>query len=96
MDANDDSTKGFLPIKPNLETALKQLRHPNRGYRFLWIDAVCIQQGHGQEKNRQVEMMARIYSEAKNVRVWLGEARDDSASAMEFIREKIVKLGGFD
>ncbi|KAJ9648372.1 hypothetical protein H2199_001226 [Coniosporium tulheliwenetii] len=96
VDANDDSSKGFLSIKPNLASALKQLRHPSRYYRHLWIDAVCIQQGHEDEKNRQVEMMAKIYSEAKNVRVWLGEEKESSASAMNFIRDKVVKLGGFD
>jgi hypothetical protein len=39
---------------------------------FLWIDAICIDQSQVGERNHQVAMMGRIYSEARKVLVWLG------------------------
>jgi hypothetical protein len=41
-------------------------------YCALWIDALCINQLHDQEKNHQVQQMGRIYRNAWNVIVWLG------------------------
>jgi hypothetical protein len=43
-----------------------------RWYRNLWIDALCINQAHDQEKNHQVQLMGRIYKDALGVVVWLG------------------------
>lgn len=40
--------------------------------RWLWVDAVCINQEDGEEKGRQVGMMWKIYSETSLVVVWLG------------------------
>src|SRR2546423_15362463 len=85
-----------LPIRPNLASALKQLRHPNVEMRKLWIDAICIDQDSIAEKNAQVPMMAAIYSQAKNVCVWLGEEKDESGAALKFIKDRILDLGSFD
>ena len=38
----------------------------------FWIDAICINQDDVDEKNRQVQMMSKIYSNAKAVVAWLG------------------------
>jgi len=40
--------------------------------RYLWIDALCINQSRVKERNHQVGMMGEIYSKAANVVVWLG------------------------
>lgn len=53
-------------VQPELVAALKALRHPQQD-RFLWIDAVCINQENVGEKNHQVEMMSTIYGNAKSV-----------------------------
>jgi hypothetical protein len=45
--------------------------------RVLWADAVCINQADIPEKNRQVAMMDRVYSQATIVRIWLGPKQDD-------------------
>lgn len=41
--------------------------------RWVWIDAICINQADTEEKNSQVAMMGRIYRQSQNVCVWLGE-----------------------
>jgi hypothetical protein len=41
-------------------------------YCNLWIDALCINQKHYQERNHQVQQMGLIYQSATEVIVWLG------------------------
>ncbi|KAH8594119.1 heterokaryon incompatibility, partial [Bisporella sp. PMI_857] len=42
-----------LKVRPNLHTALRYLKVPNRDL-FLWVDAICINQSDSQEKSDQV------------------------------------------
>ena len=44
--------------------------------RWIWIDALSIDQGNTRERNHQVRSMGRIYKEAVGVFAWLG-CRDD-------------------
>jgi hypothetical protein len=62
-------------IRENLWSALVNLRHA-REERVLWIDAICINQADVEERNRQVQLMAYIYSRATTVIVWLGTLED--------------------
>lgn len=57
--------------------------------RYIWIDAICIDQANNAEKGHQVQHMARIYSQATRVIVWLGGATGDGASdrALDSIRQ---------
>ena len=74
-----------LPITVNLHRALSCLR--NHSFeRILWVDSVCINQADEQEKERQIQLMAKIYGQANRVIVYLGEAADDSDQALEDIR----------
>ncbi|KAA8570017.1 hypothetical protein EYC84_002355 [Monilinia fructicola] len=52
---------------------------------FVWIDAVCIDQGDDVEKARQVRRMSRIYSSAMWVCAWIGDASLDSGLAVDFV-----------
>ncbi len=61
-----------LLITPNLQVALRRLRHVDHD-RVFWIDAVCINQQDPLERNGQVKMMRQIYEKACEVLVWLGE-----------------------
>lgn len=61
-----------LPITESLHSALKRFRLADR-IRYLWADAVCINQSDHDERSSQVALMSRIYSTAKHVLVWLGE-----------------------
>ena len=40
---------------------------------YLWVDALCIDQGNNDEKMHQVAGMGRIYSRASRIVCWLGE-----------------------
>jgi len=75
-----------LPITHNLEQALRCLRENPWGLpRMLWVDAICIDQGHVSERNHQVTQMGEIYAEAESVVIWLGEASGDSDVALAFM-----------
>ncbi|KAI1377337.1 HET-domain-containing protein [Hypoxylon crocopeplum] len=81
-------------LPENLNSALKVLR--DHSVFKIWVDYVCIDQSDYNEKNNQVPMMAKIYGDAERVYVWLGEEKDDSELAMNFIRNRVLNLGDFD
>ena len=60
-----------FPITQNLEVALRHLQYDDI-QPAIWIDAICINQTDWDEKNDQVPRMTRIYSNARNVLIWLG------------------------
>jgi hypothetical protein len=70
-------------VHENLFTALLELRRPTLA-RYLWIDAICINQDDIAERNQQVRIMPHIYSRAKSVLVWLGKfpTEDPSESSL--------------
>ncbi|KAI0384962.1 HET-domain-containing protein [Hypomontagnella monticulosa] len=74
-----------LPIAHNLFFALQQLRHATTK-RYLWIDAVCINQNDIAERNTQIQHMLSIYQNAARVLVWLGVESETSPLAMEAMR----------
>ena len=53
--------------------------------RHVWIDAICINQNDDIERGEQVQLMRKIYAQAEQVLVWLGEASGSSDIAMEFL-----------
>jgi hypothetical protein len=72
-------------VTVNLRAALSHLRNHSLE-RILWVDAICIRQEDEEEKEKQIQSMAKIYGQANRVVVWLGEAADDSDLALEEIR----------
>ena len=73
-----------IALTANLAAALVQIRSTDRP-RTLWIDQICINQDDVDERSKQVALMGRIYSKAKNVVVWLGEEGPDDGIAFRFI-----------
>lgn len=61
-----------MQVTDNLQYALQRLRN-KREVRWLWIDAIAINQGDNEEKAHQVARMIDIYRCAKRTLVWLGE-----------------------
>jgi hypothetical protein len=66
-----------IQIRKNLEAALRHLRLTQEA-RYLWVDAICINQDDMDERSRQVSIMSEIYSKASQVVVWLGEREEPS------------------
>jgi hypothetical protein len=60
-----------LKIRDILNSCLLELRGDVDTW--LWIDQICIAQTDTMERNHQVGMMARIYSNATSVIIWLGD-----------------------
>jgi len=55
-----------LAVTLNLHAALLRLRDYDIP-RIIWADTVCINQEDEQEKERQIQSMAKIYSKASHV-----------------------------
>jgi Heterokaryon incompatibility protein (HET) len=82
----DDEYKAFN-IKSNLQSALSLLRSHikhSKEARYLWVDALCINQNNLTEKSIQIPLMAEIYNHAENVCVWLGSKTEKSDEAIDF------------
>lgn len=73
-----------MPVTENLHTALVHLRDRSIE-RIIWVDAVCINQVDLKEQGLQVQLMAKIFSKATRVIVWLGGMEPDSDQALEDI-----------
>ncbi|KAI4861681.1 heterokaryon incompatibility protein-domain-containing protein [Hypoxylon rubiginosum] len=55
-----EKTKPTLEITNNLDLILRDLRYEERDrYRYLWIDAICIDQSNIKERNHQVRRMGK-------------------------------------
>jgi hypothetical protein len=76
--------KHRFDVTENLHAALSRLRDHSLE-RIIWVDAICINQGNEKEKEKQIQLMARIYGQAYSVVVWLGKEADDSDVALEAI-----------
>ncbi|KAK4446123.1 HET-domain-containing protein [Podospora aff. communis PSN243] len=70
-----------MGVTTSVHEALLRLRDPFID-RFIWADAICINQDDVDERERQVRMMARVYASASRVLVWLGNDEGDGANAL--------------
>jgi hypothetical protein len=55
--------------------------------RYLWIDAICVNQADKEERSQQVQQMGKIYSHAEKVLIWLGKATSEMASLMDALEQ---------
>jgi hypothetical protein len=77
----------IIPLKPNLAHALTCFQKNLTELKYLWIDAICINQANVDERGQQVQIMNEIYQQAHAVWVWLGPASHDSNLAMNVMDE---------
>lgn len=75
-------------VRKNLWLALLHLRL-EKIIRYLWIDALCINQLDVNERNHQVTQMGRIYRNAKGVIAWLGASDAASDLAARVLNEEL-------
>jgi Heterokaryon incompatibility protein (HET) len=80
---NSDSS--IVRITTNANSLLRHLRKQHVA-RYLWIDAICMNEGDAVEKAEQIPLMGKIYETAKKVRIWLGDADEDTAKVFAFLR----------
>jgi len=78
-----DGTQLF--VTRNLHCALRQLRHAV-SVRWLWADAICIDQRNDQEKAKQIPFMVKISRNAKRVLAWLHEGDGIIKRGLHFIK----------
>jgi hypothetical protein len=78
-------------VQPSLFEALRGIRSED-GQMRIWADGICINQSDTAERNHQVGLMGKIYSSAKNVRVWLGPAADNSDFVLDYVERKEARF----
>jgi hypothetical protein len=74
-----------LRVTENLHSALQHLRSENVD-KTLWVDAICIDQSNERERGHQVQQMCKIYSQAEEVIVWLGQATRETNTLFESLQ----------
>jgi hypothetical protein len=65
-----------LDLRKNLHDFLERMENLDEkepSDEYLWIDQISIDQSKNSERNHQVQMMSKIYSQATSVIVWLGK-----------------------
>jgi hypothetical protein len=75
-------------IRQNLFDALDSLRGVSI-VRYLWVDAICINQEDLEERNHQVSRMASIYNQAKSVIIWLRQPEIGCERALRFLQDAL-------
>ncbi|KAL8707409.1 MAG: hypothetical protein Q9220_007554 [cf. Caloplaca sp. 1 TL-2023] len=77
-----------FPIRRNLHDALRQMRSSKIHDRYLWVDAICIDQGGDSqalgERSAQITLMKDIYERATKVLVWLGHPENEANNRLAF------------
>ena len=77
----------IIEVTINLADALTHIRDWTES-RFVWADAVCINQEDDTEKGHQVKRMGKVYENAEEVLVWLGSDSEGFAEdCFNLIRE---------
>jgi ankyrin repeat protein len=80
-------TSTTKPVTENLYRILLDLRFKEED-RYLWIDAICINQDDTMERNHQVKQMGDIYNRAERVLFYLGRP----TKATQIVMESLAKL----
>lgn len=75
-------------VQYNLYDALEMLSNlsSSERSRYVWIDAICINQQSLEERAAQVAIMDKIYSKARRVIAWLGQENEFTQDAISLLR----------
>lgn len=87
-DAHFISVNGVkFPVRRDMVSLLSEFRRQSYpSSPIFWIDSICINQNCTQDRNKQVQLMGKIYSKASLVRMWIGTESDFAVQAFELIR----------
>jgi len=85
-----------MGVRLNAYEALQQIRSKYES-RYLWIDAICINQDDHKERGYQVQKMGLIYQNAERVVIWLGEGTKETdliMDSMKYLHQVFTKKEG--
>ncbi|KAF2812997.1 uncharacterized protein BDZ99DRAFT_437772 [Mytilinidion resinicola] len=84
---DDSSIFVTANLKDALQMLCKSLGSTERitESRYLWIDAICVDQKNILERNLQVALMAETFKAAQKVIVWLGKEDEFTSDALTVI-----------
>ncbi|TGO41147.1 hypothetical protein BHYA_0026g00540 [Botrytis hyacinthi] len=89
-ESNDDSMINVngenVTVRKNLHDVLVHIRLPETAL-HIWIDALSIDQSDTSERNAKIKIMGQIYSGTLRVIVWLGNAAENSDTALRMLKE---------
>ncbi|CAI6335624.1 unnamed protein product [Periconia digitata] len=81
----------YIPVTKNCEAALRCLRRKGRK-RYLWVDAISIDQGNIAERNHQVAFMSEIYRRASQVLIYLGGSTEETNTIFDYLNGDALAL----
>lgn len=78
-----------MEVPKSLKAFMKMLREDEQDFKdtWWWIDSICIDPKRVKERNLQVAHMGDIYARAERTIIWLGKPKDDSDTAITFMRK---------
>jgi hypothetical protein len=86
-----DTDTTYISITPKVESMLQGLRKLSKK-RFLWIDAICLNQNDEAEKSRQIPLMGQVFSQAHKVIFWLeADIPRDVGKVFAYIRHLALR-----
>jgi hypothetical protein len=74
----------------SLWLALEQLDY-DKNVDLIWIDALCVNKKHVNERNEQVKKMKSIYKRADEVLAWLGPS-NNTFTVFKLVRESSIEV----
>ncbi|KAI3332275.1 heterokaryon incompatibility protein-domain-containing protein [Xylariaceae sp. AK1471] len=99
LDENEDvdldqgrNRNGFICIRPSLYEFLKEYRR-KQCKRFLWIDAICLDQANDEDKRIHIPGLRQTYENADSVLYWLGVGNPLMTNALSQIEPVTQELG---
>jgi hypothetical protein len=83
-----------MVVRQNCEYVLQQaFTNTKKETKYLWVDAICIDQSELQERGHQVALMGELYKRAAHVFACVGAHSDDSEflNAMCWKKKRLLK-----
>jgi hypothetical protein len=83
-----------LIVRTNCEYVMQQWFTTRTSVsRYIWVDAICIDQSNLKERGSQVTIMGELYRRSSQVLACVGPHADDSEYLFSFCRKETILLG---
>ncbi|KAH7396998.1 heterokaryon incompatibility protein-domain-containing protein [Phaeosphaeria sp. MPI-PUGE-AT-0046c] len=82
-----------LSVRQNCEYVMQQwFTTKTTGSKYIWVDAICIDQSNIKERGEQVTIMGELYKRSSYVLACVGPHADDSEYLFSFCRKEKILL----